>query len=276
MTDSYEARLASAAQSAHVPFSGRHDAVVLVLEDGRWIPGVRVESASYSLTIPAMLNAVTTAVARQVDSIRAVISSRPLHTRDIAYARGTHLLQDLKHTGPRVLGSLPDGPAPQSPLSPFIFQHETELANREPPDRSSASETRIQSASLSPREAALTARRIGRLAHAPFSDFQVGCILDIPRNGYIPGVNVEHADWMHVLCAERSALGTALSYGFRHFSNVYLSCLKRPGCTPCGACRQLLAELAPDTTLWMDAGDEPPVRSNPITLLPDYFNGQQG
>ncbi|MEX0600633.1 MAG: cytidine deaminase [Rhodothermales bacterium] len=273
MTDSYEARLTTSARSAHVPFSGQHDAVTLVLEDGRWIPGVRVESASYSLTIPALLNAVTTAVARQVDSIRAVVSSRPFHPQEIQYARGTPLLRDLERTGPRLLGSLPGAPAPESPLSPFLSRHETEFDSHEPDRKSSASDARIPSGSLSHREGVLAARRIARHAFAPFSDFKVGCLLEVPGEGYIPGVNVEHADWMHVLCAERSAIGTAVSYGFRHPSIVYLSCRKRSGCTPCGACRQLLAELAPGTTLWMDAGDEPPVQSSPIALLPDFFTG---
>ena len=74
------------ADRAHVPFSEALTAAVLLLDDGRWIPGVRVESASYSLTIPALLNAYTTAVAAGVaDQVAAFVLSRPFHREEALY-----------------------------------------------------------------------------------------------------------------------------------------------------------------------------------------------
>jgi homotetrameric cytidine deaminase len=111
-------------------------------------------------------------------------------------------------------------------------------------------------------------------AYVPASQFQVGAILELDDGRYVPGVNVEHVDWTRILCAERNALGTAYSYGLPDTNKLYLSCPTDPEGTPCGACRQMLAELAPNLTLWMDRHDAPPEQASLSTLLPGSFRGR--
>jgi cytidine deaminase len=84
---------------------------------------------------------------------------------------------------------------------------------------------------------------------------------------------VEHPDWARILCAERNALGTVQSYALSEPEHLFLTCDEDPEGTPCGACRQLLVELAPDTTLWMDRHSEPPEQSTISALLPGSFRG---
>jgi homotetrameric cytidine deaminase len=125
-----------------------------------------------------------------------------------------------------------------------------------------------------PREGIELAQALTEHAFVPESDFPVGCILETTSGKLIPGVNVENADWSRILCAERNALGTAWTYGFNNIKNLYLTCTKDSQCSPCGACRQLLAELTPAATLWMDRGSDPEQHSTPELLLPASFTGQ--
>ena len=236
---------------AYVPFSGAPVAAVLLLEDGSWIPGVRVESASYSLTIPALLNAWTTAVALLRMDVRAVVLSRPFRPEEALFMEAPQfggmraIAADAYVHGDLI-------PEPVNPMHPFLDVHEA----------------------LAPAGAVELARDVAARAFIPESRFPVGCLLEIGGQGLIPGVNVENEDWSRILCAERNALGTAVSYGFAsQITGLYLSCPLAPRATPCGACRQLLAELAPAATLWMDQGEGAPLSSTAADLLPGFFSG---
>ena len=125
-----------------------------------------------------------------------------------------------------------------------------------------------------PKAGIALAREVASRAHTPESAFPVGCVLLTHEGRLLPGVNVEHNDWSRILCAERNALGTAVSWGQTQAQAAYLACLKDPTGSPCGACRQLLAELAPDATVWMDRGEASPEATTPARLLPGAFHGQ--
>ena len=247
----HEARAAAA--QAYVPYSGRAVAAVLLLADGTWIPGVRVESASFSLVIPALVNAFTTAIAAGRTDVVAVALSHPFLAEDAAYVQAA-----------------PTGPFRQTADDAFVAADAEALP---------LFETRLDPFLDSPLpetpEAGIAlAREIARRAHIPESAFPVGCVLTTADGRLLPGVNVEHSDWARILCAERNALGTAISWGQPSVQTVYLTCLKDPTGSPCGACRQLLAELASDATVWMDRGDAPPEATSPARLLPGAFHGQ--
>src|SRR5438874_3633201 len=88
-------------------------------------------------------------------------------------------------------------------------------------------------------------------AVAPYSKFRVGAAL-LTRNGeLITGANVESASYGLTCCAERVALFNALTSGKRNFLAVAIVARAPGGPMPCGACRQLLAEYAPEAMVWV-------------------------
>jgi homotetrameric cytidine deaminase len=80
-----------------------------------------------------------------------------------------------------------------------------------------------------------------RLAVCPESNFPVGALL-WTNLGIFPGVNVEFHDWSLGLCAERTALISALSYGADEFFGIFVHAINGDLSTPCGSCRQILSE----------------------------------
>jgi cytidine deaminase len=88
-------------------------------------------------------------------------------------------------------------------------------------------------------------------AVAPYSNFKVGAALLTRRGEIITGANVESASYGLTCCAERVALFSALTNGHRHFTAVAVVARAPGGPMPCGACRQLLAEYAPDALVWV-------------------------
>lgn len=82
------------------------------------------------------------------------------------------------------------------------------------------------------------------LAYVPYSDFPVGAAL-LTRSGKIyTGCNVENASYGLTVCAERVAIWKAISEGETEFEA--LAVVTNIGGSPCGACRQVMAEFAPD------------------------------
>ena len=108
------------------------------------------------------------------------------------------------------------------------------------------------------REALLAlARETALRAHCPYSHFRVGAVLIAGGKIYL-GVNIEIASYGLTLCAERSALASALSGGAGPITQMAIACIDAPPHaplnhrTPCGACRQWLADLAPDALIYID------------------------
>ena len=114
------------------------------------------------------------------------------------------------------------------------------------------------------------AARARRAAYAPYSRFAVGAAL-LARDGRVfTGCNVENASYGLTVCAERVAVLKAVSEGVRDFTALAVAG-PRPAVTPCGACRQMLAEFAPDLRIyWRGAGGRVVGRSL-RRLLPEAF-----
>ncbi len=253
--DSLRGFAREAAKQAHVPFSGAPEAAVLLLSDGAWVPGVRVENASFSLTLPPLINAYTTAVASERMDVVAAAVSRALRPEERVFLNALESIPEagFEPVAPDVciyadISSLP--PVGRR-LDPFL--------QMEPP--------------ASAADGIALARQVAERAWVPASHFPVGCVLETADGQLLPGANVEHPDWTRTLCAERNALGTAHSYGALPLRALYLSCPIAPSGSPCGACRQWLVELAPDAPLWMDRGADPPEETRPDDLLPGAFGG---
>jgi len=119
--------------------------------------------------------------------------------------------------------------------------------------------------------AAVEARK---LAVAPYSRFQVGAALLTGKGVIVTGANVESASYGLTCCAERVALFKALTAGERKFVAIAVVARMTGGPTPCGACRQLLAEYAPGATVCVaDSARPGRIRSFKMTaLLPHAFD----
>ena len=83
-------------------------------------------------------------------------------------------------------------------------------------------------------------------AYAPYSRFQVGAALLCADGSIVLGCNVENASYGLCLCAERTAIGNAIVAGHRHFTAIAVATSSTPPSSPCGMCRQVLAEFASD------------------------------
>ena len=95
------------------------------------------------------------------------------------------------------------------------------------------------------------AARARERAVAPYSKFKVGAALLAKNGEIISGANVESASYGLTCCAERVALFSALTSGRKNFVAVAVVARAPGGPMPCGACRQLLAEYAPEAKVWV-------------------------
>ena len=109
-------------------------------------------------------------------------------------------------------------------------------------------------------------------AYAPYSGFPVGAAL-LCRDGTVfTGCNVENAAYGSTICAERTALVKAVSEGHRDdFTRLAVVGNSTEPCWPCGACRQMLYEFAPDLTLLVARKDHSFVKLTLGELMPHGF-----
>ncbi len=98
--------------------------------------------------------------------------------------------------------------------------------------------------SVSPKALLAAARAVRRNAHAPYSRFLVGAAVADERGRIHVGCNVENASYGLTVCAERNAVAAAVAAGARRITMAAVASGSRPPASPCGACRQVLAELA--------------------------------
>lgn len=93
------------------------------------------------------------------------------------------------------------------------------------------------------------AREAMARAYVPYSDFPVGAVVRASSGVLYSGCNVESSAYPQGCCAEASAIGAMILGGDRRIVEVVVMARGHPLCTPCGGCRQRLAEFA--------AGDVP-------------------
>jgi cytidine deaminase len=106
-------------------------------------------------------------------------------------------------------------------------------------------------------------------AYVPYSDYTVGAALRTADGTVFTGCNVENANYSNSLHAEEVAIAGAVKSGYREFDRLAVSSGVRDGVTPCGMCRQTLAEFcADDLPVVCDEGGESTTTYTLGELLP--------
>ena len=108
-------------------------------------------------------------------------------------------------------------------------------------------------------------------AYAPYSNYQVGAAIRTPAGKVFTGCNVENASYGLCFCAERTAIVKAVSEGERTFEAIAV--VTDGGGSPCGACRQFIAEFCDADTVVVvhDVSDGTEVVHTVGELLPHAF-----
>ncbi|MEX0613198.1 MAG: cytidine deaminase [Pirellulales bacterium] len=110
-------------------------------------------------------------------------------------------------------------------------------------------------------------------AYCPYSDYPVGAALRTASGKIYHGVNIENASFGLTICAERVAASAAVAAGEREFTEIAV--VSRGGVSPCGACRQFLAEFNPSLPIVMIDSLQPQLirEASLADLLPGRFEG---
>ena len=107
-------------------------------------------------------------------------------------------------------------------------------------------------------------------AYAPYSRYPVGSALRAKSGRIYTGVNIENAAYPHTMCAERVAIFKAVSEGEKEFEAI--SVVTDNGGSPCGGCRQVMAEFGLDTIVLIADGNGHILKELTVAeLLPEAF-----
>jgi cytidine deaminase len=113
----------------------------------------------------------------------------------------------------------------------------------------------------------LRAIEVRNLAYAKYSNFRVGAALLSADGRIFAGCNVENSSYGLTICAERAAVCATVAAGQQRF--MLLAVATAGGAAPCGACRQVLAEFAPDLPILLIDVNKP---GRPVEIkLGDIF-----
>ncbi len=113
---------------------------------------------------------------------------------------------------------------------------------------------------------------IRKNAHAKYSKFSVGASLLTHDGAFFDGVNVENASYGLTICAERSAIASAVTAGYKPGEFVAVAVATDGGHSPCGACRQVLVEFGHDmTVILVDTSSDKIEELSMRELLPRIF-----
>jgi cytidine deaminase len=109
-------------------------------------------------------------------------------------------------------------------------------------------------------------------AHAPYSNFRVVAAVVDEQGRIFTGVNVENASYGLTMCAERVAIFTAIANGARRIRALAVASTSSTAVSPCGACRQVMAEFCDSAAPVYWVGEDDRIMSSTLSeLLPAAF-----
>jgi homotetrameric cytidine deaminase len=201
----------------YAPYSNVEDVCCVVTTEGLLYPGVRVENASYPLTVTSLQSAYFGALSE---------GSTP--------AAFVHYLS-----------------------SEPVAKHFSELLHfpEMKPDRLVTSHKWAELKRVSLQHPRKQLTQLLDLSRPDFSHFRVSALIGSHEEGFVSGVNVELPVWSLGLCAERVAIAKAYSFGVTYFDELHVLTEKGSFCSPCGACRQVLHEINPAMKIVMHHPD---------------------
>lgn len=124
---------------------------------------------------------------------------------------------------------------------------------------------------MQPAELIARAMEAREQAYTPYSHYNVGAAVLTADGSVTEGCNVENAAYPASICAERVALTSAVVQGKRDF--VAIAVVTENGGSPCGVCRQVMAELGPEMVVYIADASGAYRTTSVAELLPDSFTG---
>ena len=115
------------------------------------------------------------------------------------------------------------------------------------------------------------AKQISENSYSPYSKFKVGVAVLCEDNKVFCGTNVENASYGLSMCAERSAIFTAISNGCKNIKAIAVYS-KKGNVTPCGACRQVILEFSKTADVIYNTDKDKFKIVKISSLLPNSFN----
>ena len=125
---------------------------------------------------------------------------------------------------------------------------------------------------MTDRELMSRAREASMQSYSPYSRFAVGAAIECDDGSIYTGCNIENAALGDTICAERTACVKAVSEGHRSFRRIAIYADSENWCTPCGSCRQFLAEFSPEMEVLCAKAGGRYVSYKLSELMPHIFN----
>lgn len=124
---------------------------------------------------------------------------------------------------------------------------------------------------MTDQELITAAQQAREQAYVPYSHFAVGAALLTKSGEVFTGCNVENAAYGLTTCAERTAISKAVSEGHRAYTTIAIVCGSGEYCSPCGSCRQIIAEFGADIRVLMANNRGEYSEKSINDLLPGHF-----
>ncbi len=120
-------------------------------------------------------------------------------------------------------------------------------------------------------EIVVSAVMVRQRAHAPYSKFQVGAAIRAKGGRVYAGCDMENRSFGLTVCAERNAIATAIAHGEREFEAIAIATDADPPAPPCGACREVMAEFAPNLEIILVSHGKEQKRYKLKEIFPHQF-----